>query len=605
MTSPGGSFVRIIITGAARTGAAFGSVRRQLRQFVNDARRAARGATNAFIQNGGIPGLLRRQLAAARSMLGSFARAIPRVLGPLMRMGAAAGSAAAPFATLAAKIVLVIAALTTLIGIGGNVLGIVQLIAPAAIAGAAGMAVFKMALNGVGEAFKAGIEGDAEKLAEALKGLAPSAKSFVLTALDLRREWKATQRTVQERFFKGAREDIIAVSRALQPVADKWLPKIADAFGTARHALRYVLTEAAKSGQLDTIMSGVTRFFQGLLNSVGPLAQAFLDVAEVASGAFGDMGGGIAGAAQKFADWIREMKNSGQLKEWLDKAIETVDKLWKAIKNVGSAIAGIAGASSEGGDQFLDDLVTWTQSLSDWVRSGDGQEMISIFSSLLATISNSAPMFKTVLDILGFFYGAFVTLGAVGKAVWDGILDAAKFAIMWILDGYGLLVNGAAKAFSWIPGIGPKLKGAAADFNKFRDDVNNSLNGIQKTVDITVNYRARMIGNHLVSGAQQSGTYISGTGGRAHGGNATNVVLAGERGPELIDLGAGGGRVTNAEQTAAMLGGGGGTGGNVNIYVAPARGAANDPSVNALLDALNRGRLVLVVDRSGKVRPGR
>jgi hypothetical protein len=82
-------------------------------------------------------------------------------------------------------------------------------------------------------------------------------------------------------------------------------------------------------------------------------------------------------------------------------------------------------------------------------------------------------------------------------------------------------------------------------------------------------------------------------------------VLAGERGPELIDLGAGGGRVTNAEQTAAMLGGGGGTGGNVNIYVAPARGAANDPSVNALLDALNRGRLVLVVDRSGKVRPGR
>lgn len=604
MSSPGGSFVRIIITGAARTGAAFGSVRRQLRQFVNDARAATRRSTNAFIANGGIPGLLRRQLAAARGMLGSFARAIPRVMGPLIKMGAAAGSAAAPFAALAGKIVLVIAALTTLIGIGGNIIGIIQLIAPAAIAGGAAMAVFKMALSGIGDAMKAGIEGDAEKLAEALKSLAPSAKSAVLTMLDLRREWKRTQRTVQEQFFKGFREDVIAVSRALQPIANKWLPKIADAFGMARHALRYVLTEAAKSGQLNTIMDGVYRFLSGLLNAVAPLARAFLDVAEVASGAFGDMGEGIAGAANKFADWIREMKNSGQLKEWLDKAIETVDKLWEAIKNVGKAIAGIAGASSEGGDQFLDDLVTWTKSLSDWVASGDGQEMIGIFSSLLATISNSAPMFKTILDVLGFFYGAFVALGTVGKAVWDGILDAAKFAIMWILDGYGLLVNGAAKAFSWIPGIGPKLKGAAADFNKFRDDVNNSLNGIQKTVDITVNYRARMIGNHLVSGAQQSGTYISGTGGRAHGGNATGVVMAGERGPELIDVGTGGARITNAKQTEAMLGGGG-TGGNVNIYVAPARGAANDPTVNSLLDALNRGRLVLVVDRSGKVRPGR
>lgn len=604
MSSPGGSFVRIIITGAARTGAAFGSVRRQLRQFVNDARLAARRSTNAFIANGGIPGLLRRQLAAARGMLGSFARAIPRVMGPLIRMGAAAGSAAAPFATLAGKIVLVIAALTTLIGIGGNVLGIVQLIAPAAIAGGAAMAVFKMALSGVADAMKAGIEGDAEKLAEALKSLSPSAKSAVLTMLDLRKEWKSTQRTVQEKFFAGFRDDVIAVSRALQPIADRWLPRIADAFGMARTALRHVLTEAAKSGQLDKIMEGVHQFFFNVINAVGPLTQAILDVAEVATGSFGDMGKGIAGAAQKFADWIREMKNSGKLKEWLDKAIETVDKLWEAVKNVGRAIAGIASASSEGGDSFLDSLVKWTQRLSDWVNSGDGQEMIDKFSKLLATISNSEPMFRTILSVLGFFHGAFVALGVVGKGVWDGILGAAKAAIMWILDGYGWLVNGAAKAFGWIPGIGDKLKGAAASFNKFRDDVNNSLNGIQKTVDITVNYRARMIGNHLVSGAQQSGTYISGTGGRAHGGNATGVVMAGERGPELIDLGAGGGRVTNHKQTEAMLGGGG-TGGDVNIYIAPARGAANDPAVNAVLDALNRGRLVLVVDRSGKVRPGR
>lgn len=460
----------------------------------------------------------------------------------------------APMILLAGKIALVAVAVATLSGVLGNLLGIIQLAAPAAIAGGAAMVVFKMALSGVGDALKAGIEGDVEKLNKALKNLTPSAQSAVLTMLDLRKEWVRTQKAVQERFFLGFRDDVIAVSRAVQPVADRWLPKMADAFAAARLAIRQVITESAKSGQLDSIMGNVTKFFQNLIMVVQPLAKAFLNVAEVAGPKFAKLGEVIANLGKSFRDWIQGAKDSGKLTQWLDKAWDTFGKLWQVVKNLGSALAGIFKASSEGGDSFLDNLVAWTAALSEWVNSGDGQKMIEIFSKVISALSQSAPVFSLFLDYLKILVTWWGLLWAAGKAAWDGIVEAAKFCIMWILNGYGLLVNGAAKAFGWMPGIGPKLKAAAAEFNAFRDQVNNSLNGIKKTVDITVNYRARMIGNHLVSGAQQSGSYSSGIGGRASGGMASGVILAGERGPEFIDVG-GSARVFNNGDTRKMLSG--------------------------------------------------
>lgn len=73
--------------------------------------------------------------------------------------------------------------------------------------------------------------------------------------------------------------------------------------------------------------------------------------------------------------------------------------------------------------------------------------------------------------------------GAVGKAatfLWeDAIRPAFKFiADLWFTV-VGALVNGAASAFGWVPGLGGKLKGAAKKFNEFRDEVNAALSGIQ------------------------------------------------------------------------------------------------------------------------------
>lgn len=88
---------------------------------------------------------------------------------------------------------------------------------------------------------------------------------------------------------------------------------------------------------------------------------------------------------------------------------------------------------------------------------------------------------------------------ATGKAVnfmWNNVMKPAfRFIIDAWLGVAGGIVHGAAKAFGWMPGLGPKLKRAANEFDKFRDQVNNSLDGIKdEKVTVRLNTEASVYG---------------------------------------------------------------------------------------------------------------
>jgi len=97
-----------------------------------------------------------------------------------------------------------------------------------------------------------------------------------------------------------------------------------------------------------------------------------------------------------------------------------------------------------------------------------------------------------------FWKGLWHDLQAAAVAVWHGVRDAAitvfdavrlamAFWVDKLLGFLGMILHGAADAFGWIPGIGPKLKDAAAAFDRFRANVNTALGGINgRTVHVGV-----------------------------------------------------------------------------------------------------------------------
>ena len=96
------------------------------------------------------------------------------------------------------------------------------------------------------------------------------------------------------------------------------------------------------------------------------------------------------------------------------------------------------------------------------------------------------------------------------------VVNAAFVAVSRAcLDMAGTVIHGAANAFGWMPGIGPKLKNAAKHFDTFRDSVNASLNRIQdENVVVSINTAAKIYGT--AGGHYEGSTYIPDK--RANGG---------------------------------------------------------------------------------------
>lgn len=121
-----------------------------------------------------------------------------------------------------------------------------------------------------------------------------------------------------------------------------------------------------------------------------------------------------------------------------------------------------------------------------------------------------------------------VSMKAVGKAVdflWNGIMKPAfRFIVRTWLDVAGSIVHGAEKAFGWMPGLGPKLKKASNEFDKFKDRVNRSLDNIDDekaniTLTLKNNIPKTLFGQRIGGGqGSMRGGITMATGGPVFGG---------------------------------------------------------------------------------------
>lgn len=493
---------------------------------------------------------------------------------------------------LGAKAAGLLAVLLPLVGAVGNLVPLIMLAAPAAASAGLAMLTFKLALNGVGEALKAGLTGDTEAFEKALKKLEPAAADAVRTLVQLRDAWKPLQQRVQGEIFAGFAGELRGLDKFIRPVAERQLPKLATSIAAIRSQLADGLANYAADGRLEKVWASLNEAVSKLLVALVPLGRAFGDILEVAAPRFAKLAGYILDAAEAFGDWIREARDSGKLGEWLDKAMTTFGKLKDIASNVGEIIAGIFRASSDEGDDMLDQMVSATQSISDWVN-GDGQGVINFFSNVFQLLGQVAPLFDLWSK---YFAGISVAAGAA----WDFISEALRFAVNLWVSYLGAMVTAAAKAFGWIPGIGPKLKQAAAEFEEYKNRVNRSLDGIQDEV-VNITYHVREVRSGAVTHAKGGGLQFN-----AHGGNAANTRIVGETdGPEIVDFTRG--MVYNSNQTKRMKAGlakmaAGGGGGGVVLSLDSVRASSLGAAVAALFGAaLESRQLWLQVDGGGNV----
>ena len=120
-------------------------------------------------------------------------------------------------------------------------------------------------------------------------------------------------------------------------------------------------------------------------------------------------------------------------------------------------------------------------------HQGIVQFVVAIFKILGALITDIlipelTAIAQLVLAVVGPAFRVIATI------LEDVVIPVIKFLLKVFMDMVGAIIQGAADAFGWVPGLGPKLKAAADKFDSFKNDVNNALDGIQsnKVIDISV-----------------------------------------------------------------------------------------------------------------------
>lgn len=136
---------------------------------------------------------------------------------------------------------------------------------------------------------------------------------------------------------------------------------------------------------------------------------------------------------------------------------------------------------------------------------------------------NKSETFREIVN------GAFRDVATAGRAMWEVLQDAFRFITNAWMNVAGAIIDGAVKAFGWIPGIGDKLRGAQAQFHAFKDSVNAALGQVQDR-NVTITARVVQIGQGTLANKRIP---LFAGGVRDFGGG---LALVGERGPEIVYL---------------------------------------------------------------------
>jgi len=286
---------------------------------------------------------------------------------------------------------------------------------------------------------------------------------------------------------------------------------------------------------LDVVLQGITSIARqhpaiaGLAVVFGAVALALIPLAP-AIGVIASVIGAISGTAvlagvalaglaailvtayQRSAPFRRVIGEIATvLRDLALKALPVVQTIFrKAMDGIRAGIDTVSAAITRNRSQ-IDELIRGFKTLASFVLTKVVPVLGPILKAVIVAIGTIIGNVITAVGALvrafnaakGPVIEAFKAVAAAGKFMWENVLRPAfKSLVDTFLAVAGAIVNGAARAFGWVPGIGGKLKTAAAEFGKFRDTVNDHMAGVTPGRTVTVTGKAIIDSNSKIYAAQ-------------------------------------------------------------------------------------------------------
>jgi phage-related protein len=336
--------------------------------------------------------------------------------------------------------------------------------AAVALAGAA-FATLKLALSGVGDAFKAALGDDAEKFEESLKGLAPAAQKVARELREIRPQLMAVRNAAQQAFFGPLQGQLRSTAAALSGPLRRGVKGVATEYGLAASSVLAFTREARTASAVTRIFAGTRRVIAGIRPAMTPILQGFRDMAVQGVGTLSRLASGVGSVGQRFGEWMQKFAASGGVQRALEGALVVVKQLGSLLLNVGGILNSIITAA-QGGGGLLGFLSQATAQLNAFLKTAAAQQALRSF---FQTMNMLGTALAPIVPIIGQLAAAVITalmpvVQAVAPAISQvvGILGQTAAALVPAFAPLGSLLVVVAQGIGQIfAAIGPLLPALA------------------------------------------------------------------------------------------------------------------------------------------------
>jgi phage-related protein len=345
--------------------------------------------------------------------------------------------------------------------------GAIAALAPAAIGGAIfSLISLKLALSGFGDALKAGLSGDTEKFAQALKKLAPAAQEAVKQFVALAPAARELKRVVQNSFFAPWLDDIKPLATTYLPILRAEMAYLAGSAGVAVHQVAALFTPPDAAQAFQAMLHDFAKTFSNIASAIPGLVSGFFNLAGAGSKWLSRLSGGLSDLANKFSAWSAEFVDSGRFDAFVSHGLSMIGQLKDALADVVGIVRKVFAAVPGGGGLFVA-LGQLTDGLNRFLETTEGQQALTGFFArlqalaglIMGLVKNALPGLLALSDAtLTAFQILAPVAGTVGGAIGDALKALAPLLPL-IASALAPLLNLAAAVLQALAAeLGPVIK---------------------------------------------------------------------------------------------------------------------------------------------------
>lgn len=328
-----------------------------------------RGAGTGFIN----------MLTSIPPLLVPIALALPPIIGFLTSLGAVVTDAAGAFALLPGALSVLVAIITPLV----------------------------VGFNGFGEAIGAILEKDPEKIAEALKELAPAARVVAREFQGLLPVFKEIGDVVQQALFKPLIGDLTALITRISGPLIGGMANVASTLGDIISDIAGLLASQAGVETLAMVFETTNEILKTMrpviplvFGSLLTLIRASLPFLEQLTTLF-------AGVLKHFSEWIEEAARSGELDKFLTSALESLKFIAGFLGSIIEFFRALFTPETIAGGQIILAILTdMFNRFTEFLKTPTGKRFLEDLTILAIGATQAL---SVMLEVFGFLF-ASITL---------------------------------------------------------------------------------------------------------------------------------------------------------------------------------------------------